>query len=99
MSFLVQIKFITEDSNQIHNELRFLIKTKDSIINQKIYTTDEKREREPSVAWLGKIETDSILIKEMHKHLSKTSDRVSRNVLERKRLKFEQRRIHRSIYR
>ncbi len=32
-SFLVQIKLITEHSNQIHNELRFLIKTKDSIIN------------------------------------------------------------------
>jgi len=48
-----------------------------------------RREREPNVAWLGKIETDSILIKEKRKHLSKTSDRVSRNVLERKRLKFE----------
>ncbi len=66
MSFLVQIKFITADSNQIHNKLRFLIKTKDSIFNQKIYTTDEKRE--PSMAWLGQIETDSILIKEKHKH-------------------------------
>jgi hypothetical protein len=33
MSFLVQIKFITEDSNQIHNELWFFIKTKGSIIN------------------------------------------------------------------
>ncbi len=32
------------------------------------------------MAWLGKIETGSILIKEKHKHLSKTSDRVSRNV-------------------
>jgi hypothetical protein len=63
MIFLVQIKFITADSNQIHNELRFLIKIKDSIFNQKIYTTDEKRE--PSMAWL---ETDSILIKEKHKH-------------------------------
>jgi hypothetical protein len=51
MSFLVQVKFITPDSNQIHNELRFLIKNKDSIFNQKIYTTDEKRE--PSMAWLG----------------------------------------------
>ncbi len=30
-------------------------------------------------AWLGlDVETDSILIKEKHKHLSKTSDRVSR---------------------
>jgi hypothetical protein len=50
MSFLVQIKFITEDSNQIHRELRSLIKTKDSIIYQKIYTTDEKGENQ---AWLG----------------------------------------------
>jgi hypothetical protein len=32
------------------------------------------------VAWLGKIETGSILIREKHKHLSKTSDRVPRNV-------------------
>jgi hypothetical protein len=34
------------------------------------------------VAWLEKIETGtkSILIKEKRKHLSKTSDRVSRNV-------------------
>ncbi len=34
--------------------------------------------REPSVAWLGLIETDSILIKEKCKHLSKMSDRVSK---------------------
>ena len=34
----------------------------------------------PSVAWLGLIETGSILIKEKRKHLSKMSDRVSRNV-------------------
>jgi hypothetical protein len=32
------------------------------------------------MAWLEKIETDSILIKEKRKHLSKMSDRVSRNV-------------------
>ncbi len=32
------------------------------------------------MAWYEKIETDSILIKEKRKHLSKTSDRVSRNV-------------------
>ncbi len=50
MSFLVQIKLITEDSNQIHNELQFLIKTKDSIINQKIYTTDEKTENQARLA-------------------------------------------------
>jgi hypothetical protein len=30
------------------------------------------------VAWLGLIETDSILIKEKRKHLSKMSDRVSK---------------------
>jgi hypothetical protein len=58
------------------NELQFLIKTEDSIFNRKVYTTDEKRE--PSMAWLGLIETDSILIKEKCKHLSKMSDRVSR---------------------
>jgi hypothetical protein len=33
------------------------------------------------------IETDSILIKEKHKHLSKTSNRVSK-IMKRKRLKF-----------
>jgi hypothetical protein len=66
------------------NELQFLIKTKDSIFNQKVYTTDKKRVR--SMAWRGLIETDSILIKEKRKHLL---DRVSRNVLERKRSKCE----------
>jgi len=76
MSFLVQIKFITEDSNQIHNEFQFLIKNKSSIFDWKVYTTDSKRE--PSMAWFWKIETDSILIKEKRKHLSKTSDRVSK---------------------
>ncbi len=34
----------------------------------------------PSVAWLGLIETDSILIREKCKHLSKTSDRVSKMI-------------------
>jgi hypothetical protein len=42
------------------------------------------------VAWLGLIETGSILIREKHKHLSKTSDRVPRNVLEHKRLRVEE---------
>ena len=51
------------------HQLQFLIKTKDSIFNQKLYTTDERIG--PSMAWLGKIETDSILIKEKRKHLSK----------------------------
>jgi hypothetical protein len=53
----------------------------------------------PSVAWFLKIETDSILIKEKRKHLSKTLDRVSK-LVERKRLKFGLRESsHRSIYR
>ncbi len=48
------------------------------------------------LAW--EIETDSILIKEKRKHLSKMSDRVSK-VLKRKCLKFEiKESIHRSIY-
>jgi len=33
------------------HELQFLIKTKDSIFNKKVYTTDERRV--PSLAWLG----------------------------------------------
>ncbi len=70
------------------NELQFLIKTKSSIFNRKVYTTYSKREQ--SVAWLGLIETDSILIKEKRKHLSKMSDRVSkRRERARKRLRFE----------
>jgi hypothetical protein len=53
----------------------------------------------PSDAWLLKIETDSILIKEKRKHLSKTSDRVSKK-MKRKRLSLEKEEsIHRSIYR
>ncbi len=53
----------------------------------------------PSVAWLLKIETDSILIKEKRKHLSKTLDRVSK-LMKRKRLKFGLRESsHRIIYR
>ncbi len=43
------------------------------------------------MAWLGLIETDSILNREKHKHLSKTSDRVSKNVLERKPSRVESR--------
>jgi hypothetical protein len=50
------------------------------------------------VAWLGLIETGSILIKEKRKHLSKTSDRVSRNVLERKRLRIESRECFIEVY-
>ncbi len=59
---------------QYTNKLQFLIKTKSSIFNRKVCTTDSKRE--PSVSWLELIETDSILIKEKCKHLSKMSDRV-----------------------
>jgi hypothetical protein len=55
------------------HKLQFLIKTKSSIFNWKVYTTDER-------IGLGKIETGSILIKKKRKHLSKMSDRESRNV-------------------
>jgi len=51
------------------------------------------------MAWLLKIETDSILIKEKRKHLSKTLDRVSK-LMKCKRLKFGSRESsHSSIYR
>ncbi len=54
------------------------------------------RRKLPSMAW--EVETDSILIKEKHKHLSKMSERVSK-MLKLKRLKFEIREsIHRNIY-
>ncbi len=36
------------------------------------------RRKLPSMAWLWRIETDSILIKEKRKHLYKMSDRVSK---------------------
>jgi len=39
------------------------------------------------MAWLLKIETDSILIKEKRKHLSKTLDSLAK-LMKRKRLKF-----------
>ncbi len=42
------------------------------------------------MAWLGLIETGSILIREKHKYFSKMSDRVSGNVLERKRSRVEE---------
>ncbi len=45
------------------------------------------------MAWLGLMETGSILIREKHKHLSKTSDRMSRYVLERKRSRVEEKRM------
>ncbi len=52
----------------------------------------------PSVAWVLKIETDSILIEEKRKHLSKTYDRVSKK-MKRKRLSLEKEKsIHKSIY-
>ena len=50
------------------------------------------------MAWLGLIETGSILIREKRKHLSKTSDRVSRNVLERKRSRIESRECFIEVY-
>ena len=52
----------------------------------KVYTSDEKEATKRGLAW--KMETDSILIKEKCKHLSKMSDRVSK-MLKRKCLKFE----------
>ncbi len=61
------------------------MKTKSSIFNWKVYTTDSKRD--PSVAWLGKNETDSILIKEKRKNLPKMSDRVSKRCEEAQVLK------------
>ncbi len=50
------------------------------------------------MAWLGLVETGTILIREKRKHLSKTSDRVSRNVLERKRLRIESRECFTEVY-
>ncbi len=83
---MVQIKFITEDSEQMHIQILIFDY---NYFNRKVYTTDEKEATKCGLA-----EIDSILIKEKHKHLSKMSDRVS------KMLKFEIREsIHRSIYR
>ena len=73
MRFLVQIKFITEDSEQTHKQLLIL---NQNYFNRKVYTTDEKEATKRGLAW--EIETDSILIKEKGKHLSKMSDRVSK---------------------
>jgi hypothetical protein len=42
------------------------------------------------VARLGLMEKGSILIRENRKHFSKMSDRVSQNVLERKRSRVEE---------
>ncbi len=50
------------------------------------------------MAWLGLTETGSILIREKHKHLSKTSDRVSRNVLKRERSSIESRERFIEVY-
>jgi hypothetical protein len=50
------------------------------------------------VAWLGLIETGSILIREKRKHLSKMSDRVSRNVLERKHSRIKSRECFIEVY-
>jgi hypothetical protein len=73
---LVQIKFITEDYNPEHKQILILIKTNLSIFNRKVYTTDWGEDAKHGL--VGKIETDSILIKAKHKHLTKTSDRVSK---------------------
>ncbi len=72
------IKFITEDYNLKPKWILyyFLIKTKESIFNRKVYTTDWEEGTKRGLAW--KIETDSILIKEKRKHLTKMSDRVSK---------------------
>ncbi len=68
------------------HKLQFLIKTKDSIFNRKVYTTDEDK----CQAQLGLgFETDYILIKDKRKHLSKTSDRVPKKVLECKHSRFD----------
>ncbi len=50
------------------------------------------------MGWLGLIETGSILIREKRKHLSKTSDRVSRNVLECRCSRFECRECFIEVY-
>ncbi len=50
------------------------------------------------MAWLGLIETGSILIREKRKHLFKMSDRVSRNVLEHKCLRVESRECFIEVY-
>jgi hypothetical protein len=42
------------------------------------------------MAWLGLMETGSILIREKRKHLSEMSDRMSRNVLEHKGSRVEE---------
>ncbi len=72
---MFQIKFITEDSEQTHIQILILLILKTILIGKYI---QQMRRKLPSVAWLGKIETDSILIRDKHKHLSKTSDRVSK---------------------
>ncbi len=50
------------------------------------------------MAWLGLIKTGSISIREKRKHLSKMSDRLSRNVLERKCSKVESRGCFLEVY-
>jgi hypothetical protein len=50
------------------------------------------------VAWLGLSETGSVLIREKRKNLSKTSDRVSRNILERKCSRVESRECFIAVY-
>ena len=63
MSFLVQIKFITEDSEQTHKQILILNL---NYFNRKVYTIDEKKATKRGLDW--EIETGSILIKEKCKH-------------------------------
>jgi hypothetical protein len=53
-SFLVQIKFITEDSEQTHKQILILSL---NYFNRKVYTIDEKKATKGGLAW--EIETGS----------------------------------------
>ena len=94
MIFLVQIKFISEDSEQTHIQILILNK---NYFNRTVYTTEKKNKL--STAWLGLMETGSILITEKSKHLSKMSDRVSQMFWSASTQGLKVERIHRSIYR
>jgi hypothetical protein len=50
------------------------------------------------MAWLGLIETGSILIREKRKHLSKMLDRVSKMFWSASARGLKEERFHRSIY-
>jgi hypothetical protein len=87
--------FFTEDSNQIHKHI-LILKTKDSILIEKY--AQQMRRRNQAWRGLGLSVTGSILITEKLKHLSKMSDRVSRNVLERKRSRVGSREYFIEVY-